>query len=98
MSKDTKITATDIRRVYDLLEKIQDLFHQPLYYQHGARVTRFAEVNYDEIRDLYYNVVWEWLSEEVREQIGDGELRRESPRARPSVPERITALPATACA
>jgi hypothetical protein len=59
----------DARRVFDLLEKLNSLFHQPLGYRDIEIVQRFAEQNYQEIKDLYYRVVWEWLPEELRQEI-----------------------------
>ena len=41
-------------------------------YEDPELVKAFAEANYKEIRDLYYNVVWEWLPESVKAEIEDG--------------------------
>ena len=73
MSRDTRVSVSEIRRLYDLLAEVQDLFHQPLYYEDPGRVQRFADEYYGEIHDLYYNVVWEWLPEEERRKIEEGD-------------------------
>ena len=70
-SKCPPISPAEVRRVYELLEKLQELFHQPLYYEDPGRVRKFAEANYGEIRELYYNVVWEWLPEDLRKELAD---------------------------
>ncbi|KMN35607.1 MULTISPECIES: hypothetical protein [Chromobacterium] len=63
-----KIKPHDVLRVYALLENIQQLFHQPDNYT-MENFQRFGEENYPEIHQLYYEVVWNWLSEEEQNQI-----------------------------
>jgi hypothetical protein len=56
-------------RVFRLLEKANQLFHQPMAYKDVETVAKFSDENYQEIKALYYNVVWDWLPEEVQASI-----------------------------
>ncbi|ADZ92704.1 hypothetical protein [Marinomonas mediterranea] len=66
------VSVDEVKRVFDLLEKLNSLFHQPMKYEDSELVIAFAEANYKEISTLYYNVVWEWLPESVKAEIEDG--------------------------
>ncbi len=66
------VSADEVKRVFNLLEKVNSLFHQPMKYEDPEQVKAFAEANYKEISDLYYNIVWEWLPESVKAEIEDG--------------------------
>ncbi|QTA87034.1 hypothetical protein [Desulfonema magnum] len=68
-----KIETEEIVRVYRLLEALNDFFHQPLNFEDKDTVMRFAQKNYPEIRELYYDTIWEWLPEDIREKIRDSE-------------------------
>jgi len=46
--------------------------HQPMHYKDPEYVEAFAINNYPELKDLYYDIVWNWLPEEVRRDIEDG--------------------------
>jgi hypothetical protein len=72
MGQKIDVSIDEVRRVFDLLEKVNSLFHQPMKYEDSELVKAFAETNYKEINDLYYNVVWEWLPEAVKTEIEDG--------------------------
>lgn len=63
------IPLDEARRVFELLEKLHELMHQPLVYRDIRQVENFVEHNYAEVRDLYYQVVWRWLPEEVHQEI-----------------------------
>lgn len=64
MTKQVSISVDEIKEVFELLEKINDLFHQPLSYRETEIVENFANSNYQEIKKLYYDTVWKWLPEE----------------------------------
>jgi hypothetical protein len=70
-SEKIDVSVDEVRRVFDLLDKVNALFHQPLKYDNSEVVKAFAEDNYKEISELYYNVVWEWLPEAVKAEIED---------------------------
>ena len=59
MSNKIEIDLDEARRAFRLLGKIQDLFHQPTKVSDPEIVAKFATDNYPEIKELYYNVVWE---------------------------------------
>ena len=52
-----EIDFKDVQRVYFLIEKLNHLFHQPMYFEDKDIVRKFAEENYPEIRDLYYETL-----------------------------------------
>ncbi len=72
MTHKIEIDVTEIRRVYGLLEEIHGFFHQPLKFRDTHLVEKFAKQHYDEIQNLYYQVVWNWLPKEVQEKITTG--------------------------
>ncbi|WP_137939572.1 hypothetical protein [Chitinivorax sp. B] len=69
MSRTIEVDLSEVRRVFDLFEKINGLFHQPMRYRDVDLVAKFADENYSEIKDLYYKVVWGWLPEDVKNEI-----------------------------
>lgn len=71
--KSIEIDVSEARRVFDLLEKINDLFHQPMKYKDIEVVESFADDNYSEIQELYYNIVWKWFPDDIQEEIEDSE-------------------------
>jgi len=72
MSEKINVSVDEVRRVFDLLDKVNSLCHQPKKYEDPNVVKAFAEANYKEVSDLYYNVVWEWLPEPVKTEIEEG--------------------------
>jgi len=68
MSK-IEIELEDLKRVFFLLEDINHLFHQPMYFNDSDMVEAFADRNFDEIGELYYKVIWNLLPAEVQEEI-----------------------------
>lgn len=72
MTPKIEIDVAEIRRVYGLLEEINDLFHQPMKFRDTGTVETFVKQHYGEIQNLYYQVVWNWLPTEVQEEITEG--------------------------
>ena len=69
MTRKIEVKVDEIRRVFSLLEDINGLFHQPMKYQDMEYVSQFAEKKYPEIKELYYKTVWDWLPEDIQEEI-----------------------------
>lgn len=69
MDRQINISSAEAKRVFDLLEKVNDLFHQPMKYKDSGVVESFVDVNYQEIKSLYYKVVWNWLPEDLQSEI-----------------------------
>lgn len=67
MGKKIDVSVDEVERVFELLEKINSVFHQPMKYEDVEYMKNFAQNNYKEIHDLYYNVVWQWLPEDKKE-------------------------------
>ena len=72
MDQKIDVSVAEVRRVFELLDKVNSLFHQPMNYEDSEVVKAFARANYKEISDLYYNVVWDWLPDAVKSEIEDG--------------------------
>ena len=66
MSRGVTIKLEEVRRVYDLIAKIHYFFHQPLHY---PDVEKFATEHYPEMKEVYYQVVWDWLPEDVQADV-----------------------------
>jgi hypothetical protein len=68
--KDQNTVCVDVNealRLYAILEKLNQLFHQPSNYRNSALIEKFADDNYPEIHALYYRVVWDWLPKEIQQ-------------------------------
>ncbi|MDM1022144.1 hypothetical protein QSV37_17885 [Acinetobacter sp. VNK23] len=61
-----EINIEEIRRVYLLVEKMNEFFHQPDNYN---QVDSFSKQIYPELSEVYYHIIWEWLPKEVRNEI-----------------------------
>ena len=70
--KQVSVPAHEVERVFRFLERVHHLMHQPMHYKDPEYVEAFAINNYPELKDLYYDIVWNWLPEEVRRDIEDG--------------------------
>ncbi len=61
-----EISLEDAQRVYRLMEDMNDFFHQPAKYN---ETEKFAKKNYGEIKTLYYDVIWNWLPQDIKDDI-----------------------------
>lgn len=66
MSREVTIKLEEVRRVYDLIQKIHYFFHQPMHY---PDVEKFATEHYSEMKEVYYKIVFEWLPEDVKAEV-----------------------------
>jgi len=64
-----QVDLADVKRVFRLLENIHELMHEPLRYSDSSQVEAFAAAHYAEIKELYYETVWNWLPQEVKQEI-----------------------------
>ncbi len=62
------LNQDEVLRVFSLVEKIHELFHQPDNYS-LENFYKFGEENYSEIHEAYYKIIWNWLSEENQNKI-----------------------------
>jgi len=69
MTEEITLTVEEVLRVYKFLEKTNDLFHQPMRYEDSEVVKKFADDNYPEIRELYYELLWDKLPKKVQDKI-----------------------------
>ena len=69
MSEKVEVNVEEIRRVFAFLEEANDLFHQPMKYENSDVVKKFSKEHYGEIKELYYDVVWNWLPEKIKHEI-----------------------------
>lgn len=68
MSIKVEVSIEEIKRVYLLVERMNEFFHQPDNYN---QIDSFSAQIYPELSEVYYNIIWEWLPEEVRKEIED---------------------------
>ncbi|EQA62047.1 hypothetical protein LEP1GSC062_2090 [Leptospira alexanderi serovar Manhao 3 str. L 60] len=40
-----------------------------MFYQNPELIEKFANENYKKAKELYYNVVWNWLPKETQKEI-----------------------------
>ncbi len=73
MTTKLQIPLDEVIRVFRFLEKAHNLMHQPMAYRDFRQIEDFVEANYPEVRELYYRVVWNWLPEQVRTDVEDGD-------------------------
>ena len=66
---DINISVETVRELYSLMEEIQDLFHQPLYYEDKETVIAFAHKHYPAIKKAYYETLWGLLPQGDKELI-----------------------------
>ncbi len=68
MSKIT-VDPEEVEELFDLLEKLNNFFHQSMNFDSQEKVEAFATQIYPEISKAYYETVWEWLPQEVKQEI-----------------------------
>jgi len=61
-----EIETEEAKEVFELLEELNDLFHQPISYENHEAVKTFAEKHYAKIHKLYYDTVWSWLPADIQ--------------------------------
>ena len=71
MTNSKLIPVSEIKEVFEFLEVANQLFHQSLNYGDNEVVKKFATENYPMIKNLYYNIVWNWLPEEEKKKYED---------------------------
>lgn len=64
-----KMEEKDLKRIYYLLEEVNDVFHDSFKFKDSKIMEDFATEYYPEIRDLYYHVVWDYLPRDEQEKI-----------------------------
>ena len=58
----------EIKRLYLMLEELNDFFHQPDNFS-SEKVQEFAERIYPEIKEMYYETVWNQLPTDLRDEL-----------------------------
>jgi len=70
MEAKVEISTAEILRVYRLLEELNRFLHQPMHYdEHPAVVDWLKSGVYEELRNMYYEIVWGWLPAEEKRRI-----------------------------
>lgn len=65
--------SEELRKLYLVLEKLNDFFHQPDNYSEVEKVQQFAKDIYPELHEMYYGVVWQMLPDDLKEELSDRE-------------------------
>lgn len=71
MTKNIEVKLDEVKRVYNMIEQVHDLLHQPEKYRNTDVIDSFVQENYGELRDLYYDIIWDWLPQDVQDNITD---------------------------
>jgi len=61
----------ELKRLYLLLEELNDFFHQPRHLDDADRIRSIAERVYPEVRAMYYDIVWKALPEDLQKELED---------------------------
>jgi hypothetical protein len=69
MDAHIEVPLNEVRRVFDFLTKAHDLMHQPFNYTNSQVVEKFVEDNYEEVKELYYKIVWNWFPADMQRRI-----------------------------
>ena len=65
-----QVDLDEVKRLFSLLEELHDFLHQPEYYKDTASVQAFLEEGvYEELKRMYYDVVWNWLPSVVQKEM-----------------------------
>ncbi|WP_061248758.1 hypothetical protein [Leptospira alstonii] len=67
--KKIEVPLCEVKRLFEFLESVHHWMHQPLYYQSPELVEKFVRENYTAVKELYYDVVWNWLPQDIRNEI-----------------------------
>ena len=60
------MTRDELKRLFLLLEELNDFFHQPMNLEDPQALQAFAERVYPEIRSMYYETVWNALPKDMQ--------------------------------
>ena len=72
MSAKIQVDLDEVKQLFCLLEKLHDFLHQPRHYGDEVIVAKLLKSNiYEELRGMYYDVVWNWLPPDVQREIED---------------------------
>jgi hypothetical protein len=65
MTDKVEVNLDEVKRVYKMVEDMHNFFHQPMNF---PMVDEFAKEHYKELKDIYYDVMWDWLPEKVQRE------------------------------
>lgn len=68
-----ELEVMDVIRVFRLLERLHDFIHSSDNEMTLEQYSSFAQDIYPELRDCYYNVLWDSIPKELQLRIEDGE-------------------------
>lgn len=70
MKEHVTISIKDAWRIYELIEELQEFFHQPMHYSKPGDVEKWIKEKgvYSELHHVYYKIVGEWFP--VNEETG----------------------------
>jgi hypothetical protein len=64
-----EVNSEEILEVFNLLDELNDFFHNPLNHQSIEQVDAFSNRVYPDIKKAYYKTVWNWLPKEVQDEL-----------------------------
>lgn len=62
-----EVEESEVMELFQLMEKLNHFFHQPVHFESKQLVEEFAESVYPDIQKAYYETTWNWLPQKERE-------------------------------
>lgn len=66
MDREINIKLNEAVHVFEVVEKLQKFLHQPANY---LNIEAFAKEIYPELKDVYHNIIWDWLPDDVKAEL-----------------------------
>lgn len=64
-----EVEGKEVVELFQLMERLNHFFHQPLHFETKESVEEFARSVYPDIHKAYYETIWGWLPKSERERI-----------------------------
>ena len=69
MKPDITLTEDQLLELFSFMEEANDIFHQQMKYQDSKLVEAFVSKHYKTIHKYYYDVLWEKLPDQIKNEI-----------------------------
>lgn len=71
MTNKVEVKLDELKRVFNIVEEVHDLLHQPEKYKDTDVMDSFVQEHYAELHAVYYDILWNWLPQDVQTEILD---------------------------
>ena len=70
MEEALTVPLDEVKSVFFVLEELIDFLHQPLNYETTDQIVQFLQSGaFDRLTGAYYDTVWNWFPDNVRNEI-----------------------------